>query len=288
MEATVRDVTTLAETPLWKPSRGRQLVEMLFQPLIWLLNRPAAAPLSRRIYDFALRCNGMAISTEGSQGVTHPEERFLRRVMGSLQGQVLLDVGANCGSYAAFLSRIAPTARIYAFEPHPATFSRLAALTGGTRVQAVQLAMGNVAGDTCLYDFRHSDGSTQASLDRGAVEIFDRDIVQHQVIATTLDEFLAAHDIEQVAFLKVDTEGFDLKVLQGAAQAIAARRIKLIQFEFIPANIATHVRMRDFFEALPGYDIYRLCLNGELLPLFPYDVKFCEIYVTQNLVAKPR
>jgi FkbM family methyltransferase len=288
MEGALPDVTTLAETPLWKPSRGRQFVETLFQPLIWLLNRPAAAPLSRRIYDFALRCNGMAIATEGSKGVTYPEERFLRRVVGSLQGQVLLDVGANCGSYAAFLARIAPTAMIYAFEPHPATFSRLVAMARGTRVQPLQLALGNRAGSACLYDFRQSDGSTQASLDRGAVEIFDKDIVQHEVVATTLDEFLAMQGIEQVAFLKIDTEGFDLKVLQGAAQAIAARRIKLIQFEFIPANIATHVRMRDFFEALPGYNIYRLCLNGELLPLFPYDVKFCEIYVTQNLVAKLR
>jgi hypothetical protein len=61
----------------------------------------------------------------------------------------------------------------------------------------------------------------------------------------------------------------------------------MIQFEFIPANIATAVRMRDFFDVLApgGYVLHRLCLNGELAPLGSYDVKRHEIYVTQILVA---
>jgi hypothetical protein len=74
-------------------------------------------------------------------------------------------------------------------------------------------------------------------------------------------------------------------VLRGARQAIADRRIKMIQFEFIAANIATGVSMRGFFDVLAGYDLYRLCLNGTLAPLGRYDVKRHEIYVTHNLVA---
>ncbi len=110
----------------------------------------------------------------------------------------------------------------------------------------------------------------------------------HRVEATTLDAFLDRHGIARVAFLKVDTEGHDLNVLRGAARSLAEGRIGLIQFEFIEANIATRVRMRDFFEALPGHRIHRLCLNGDLLPLEPYSPKRCEIYVNQNLVAVPR
>ena len=87
--------------------------------------------------------------------------------------------------------------------------------------------------------------------------------------------------------LKIDTEGHDLDVLRGARQAIARRAIKLIQFEFIPANVATRVFMRDFFNALAGYRLHRLCLNGDLLPLGNYDVKRCEVFVTHNLVAIP-
>ena len=61
----------------------------------------------------------------------------------------------------------------------------------------------------------------------------------------------------------------------------------MIQFEFIPANIATGATMHKFFEVLDGYRISRLCLNGDLLSLQPYNVKRCEIYVTHNLIAVP-
>jgi FkbM family methyltransferase len=277
------------ETPLWRGGgKAHRIIEAAFYPLFWALNRPAAAGLSRAIYDFALRCNGIAIDFPGRHELNIAEERFLRRAAPSLQRGVLLDVGANMGCYAAYLRKLAPDATIYAFEPHPATFARMSAQVSSCGVRPVRQALSDEAGITQLFDFEARDGSTQASLSRAAVEIFDSGVVGHEVTSTTLDAFLDAEGIQEVTFLKVDTEGFDLKVLRGAARAIREKRIRLLQFEFIPANIATHATMRDFFEALPGYDIYRICLNGELLPLFPYDVKRCEIYVTQNLIAKPR
>ena len=115
--------------------------------------------------------------------------------------------------------------------------------------------------------------------------LFSNDIVEHSTRCTTLDDFIKEQGIDTVTLLKIDTEGYDLNVLKGAVQAIAERRLHAIQFEFIPANIATHVSMRDFFDALPGYDLYRQCMNGDLLPLHHYDVKRCEIYVTHNIVA---
>ena len=110
----------------------------------------------------------------------------------------------------------------------------------------------------------------------------------HEVCVTTVDDYVAANGIARIDLLKIDTEGFDLAVLRGARAALARRIIGAIHFEFIPANIARHVTMRDVFEALEGYRIFRQCMNGGLTPLDPYDVKRCEIYVTQNLVALPR
>lgn len=40
-------------------------------------------------------------------------------------------------------------------------------------------------------------------------------------------------------------------------------------------------------EVLDGFHLYRLCLNGAVMPLRRYDVKRCEIYVTHNIVALP-
>ncbi|MBP0496118.1 FkbM family methyltransferase [Roseomonas indoligenes] len=274
-------------TAAWRDSFLRRAAARAAYPLIWAINRPSAAVLARAIYDFALRCNGIAINFKGQHGLNRAEERFLDSVAPRLQGGVLLDVGANYGSYADYLSRIAPTARIHAFEPHPRTFKRLAQHLSGKDVTLVQQALSDQPGELELFDFADGDGSTQASLSQEAVGFFADRMVRHAIQSTTLDDYMEQAGIDRVDFLKIDTEGFDLNVLKGAQRAIRDRRIGMIQFEFIPANIATRVTMRDFFAALPGYEIHRLCLNGSLLPLFPYDVKRCEIYVTQNLIALP-
>jgi FkbM family methyltransferase len=263
------------------------LLEALAYPLVRAINRPSGAWLGRAIYDFALRCNGIAITHAGRHGLTAAEEAFLLRHKAALQGGVLVDVGANVGTYSRFLHRLAPRARILAFEPHPATFARLERNLRGLPAEAFALALGEQGGMLDLYDFAAADGSTQASLSRAAVDLFSADIVAHRVGCARLDDVLRDAGVDRVALLKIDTEGHDLAVLRGAETAIRDRRIGLIQLEFVPANIATRVTMRDIFAALPGYDIFRLCMNGALLPLGPYDVKRCEIYVTQNLVARP-
>jgi len=165
----------------------------------------------------------------------------------------VFDVGANVGTYTQALLRLAPGVEIHAFEPHPSTFTRLAERMAGQKVTLRHQAISDHEAMLELYDFALADGSTQASLSREAVAIFDGDIVAHPVRATTIDAYMAETGIAHLALLKIDTEGLDLKVLQGAQRAIRERRIARIQFEFVPANIATHTTMRDMFEALPGY-----------------------------------
>lgn len=278
--------TTATTTPLWRDSRAKRLLAAVTYPIFYGLNRPAFQGLNNAIYDFALRCNGVAINFKGSHGLTVGEERFLQRYLPCSNG-ALFDVGANHGAYARVLHAFAPQAPIYAFEPHPRTFAHLQATATLPNVTLINQAMGGWDGTMTLFDMAADDGSTQASLSRDAVAMFSNDVVEHVITCVTFDGFVERHGIGQVALLKIDTEGHDLDVLKGASRAIAAKRISAIQFEFIPANIATHVSMRDFFDALPGYRLHRLCMNGGLLPLPSYDVKRCEIYVTHNIVALP-
>jgi FkbM family methyltransferase len=269
----------------WRNSPAKRFIAALAVPLVYAVNRPAMASFSRAFYDLALRFNGIAINFKGRHGLTAGEERFLARHLNARERGLLVDVGANGGAYAKCLRALCPAARIVAFEPHPATFALLTANTVDDRIELVNRAVGATPGRLELHDFADADGSTQASLSREAVALFTGNIVSHEVACTTIDDFMADTGTQEIAFLKIDTEGFDLDVLHGAAQAIARRAIRTIQFEFIPANVARRIFMRDFFAALPGYSLHRLCLNGELLPLLEYDVKSCEIFVTHNLVA---
>jgi len=280
-----RAATTIAAR---HDSRKMRIMAALTYPIFYVLNRPAFSRLNNAFYDFALRCNGIAINFKGDHGLTVGEENFLKRHLKSDGTGILLDVGANSGMYTVFMHGVAPNARIFSFEPHPKTFKLLQQNATLPNVTLVNEAMGAESGAMMLFDMAAEDGSTQASLSRDAVALFSNDIVEHSTQCTTLDEFIEEQGIDTVTLLKIDTEGYDLNVLKGAVQAIAAQRIRAIQFEFIPANIATHVSMRDFFDVLPNYDLYRQCMNGDLLPLRHYDVKRCEIYVTHNIIALPQ
>ncbi len=276
-------------TRMARSSRLKRLVTAAAFPVFYVLNRPSLGWLAHVLYDFALRCNGVAINFPGRHELTIGEERFLRARLSGGVAKVLFDVGANHGAYSRYLRALAPGATIYAFEPHPRSFAILGDRLGqDADTKLLNLAVSDAAGEMQLFDFAGDDGSTQASLDQAAEHLFSPDTVAHDVRVTTIDAFMAEHAIAHIDLLKIDTEGFDLAVLRGARGALRARAIGAIQFEFIPANIARHVTMRDFFQVLDGYRLYRLCMNGGLMKLARYDVKWCEIYVTQNLVALPQ
>jgi len=280
--------THSVQTSLWQPTKLRSFLAKVAYPVFWVLNRPSMTWFGDLVYDFALRCNGIAINFGGNEGLTRAEEHFLYRHADRLRGGVLIDVGANHGAYARLLHKLAPAARVIAFEPHPATFALLRdRMVDSPAVELINKVVGDQIGQLKLYDFRFDDGSSQASLNASAVALYSNDIVEHVVDCTTIDEFMAEAGITRIDFLKIDTEGHDLSVLKGARKALRERRIGMIQFEFIPANIATGATMHGFFEVLEGYRISRICLNGELRPLGAYDVKRCEIYVTHNLIATP-
>ena len=272
-------------TPQFTNGVCKRFVTFLAFPVFYALNRPSLQVLAEIAYDFVLRWNGFAIGFPGWHGLSHAEERFLSRRLPGIKDGVLFDVGANHGAYTRLLRRLSPESRIHAFEPHPKTFAALQQRAAGPRTTLVNMAVSESSGTMQLHDFAEADGSTQASLAQAAVGMFDHDTVSHTVEATTIDAYMAKAGIAAIDLLKIDTEGFDLNVLRGAKGALDRGAIKVIQFEIIPADIAMRVTMRDFFEILHNYKLFRLCLNGDLMPLRRYDVKRCEIYVTHNIIA---
>lgn len=275
----------------WKSSRLNSLIETAMTPALYLLNRPSLARFNQLIHEFALRCNGIGNNVEGASSLTRAEERFLDSTKSFFANGLVLDVGANAGDYARHIRSLAPAARIIAFEPHPRTFGQLQQAAAAASFEALNMAMSDTPGTAQLYDFPDHDGSTQASLDSRVIMLHGGQVpVAHDVACTTLDAFAAEAGLAVIDLLKIDTEGFDLNVLRGALQLLEQKRIRMIHFEFIGSNIVRRVNMHDFFGVFDGcgYDMFRICLNGELLPLGPYSPKFHEIFVRHNLVALPR
>jgi hypothetical protein len=78
------------------------------------------------------------------------------------------------------------------------------------------------------------------------------------VNVTTIDHFLQAENIGKVGILKIDVEGFDLKVLKGARKALAAKNIEFILVECGFYNDNPHlISLDDFRDFLLPYG-YRI------------------------------
>ena len=118
-------------TGVYRESPLKRLVIGLAFPVFLLLNRPSLQWFARAVYDFALRCNGIAINFPGRHQLSIGEERFIAAHLDGAPPGILFDIGANHGAYALYLRRVSPQSTIYAFEPHPRTFATLQARLAG-------------------------------------------------------------------------------------------------------------------------------------------------------------
>ena len=105
-------------------------------------------------------------------------------------------------------------------------------------------------------------------------------IVVNQV---KLDSFCEQQMIDEVDFLKIDVEGGELEVLRGASNLLEEKKIKVIQFEFNAMNVLSRSFLKDFYNILGGYAIFRLLPDG-LVALGAWNPAN-EIFRYQNLVA---
>ena len=129
----------------------------------------------------------------------------------------IVDIGANLGLTAALL---APRAsRLLAIEPNPATADHLEfnlRLNGLTNVTIARTALGEGEGDIAFQADAFSAGSHIAN------DSFNKPSIT--VPLTTLDSLAAAHGFDDIGFIKLDVEGYERQVLQGAAATIARCR----------------------------------------------------------------
>jgi FkbM family methyltransferase len=183
-------------------------------------------------------------------------------------GDITFDVGAHAGIYSVLLSRLCgSTGRVWAFEPVPDTYWRLRetlALNRCENVIPVRAAVfeKNGIAKMNLFEPEYSEWNTfgkPSFFTPEGAPIPPRESIE--VPARTLDQFCDAEKIERINFLKVDVEGFELKVFDGAQRLLEEHRIDFICFEVSKVPLkGAGVESRQIFEALEthGYSSYEL------------------------------
>lgn len=264
---------------------------MMKQAAIRLYKRTLVRRAFYRFHHALLNIGLWGVGALNSEDATLSGEdhflRQLRRYLPLADDLVIWDVGAHTGAYATRARRYHPAARIYAFEPHPATFQQLLRATRRARVMALELALSDTPGTATLFD-RAAGGSTHASLHRAVIEaVHHAPALTSAVRVTTVDQL--AHDLhlKRINLLKIDAEGSELRIVQGAGRLLAAGAIDALQFEFNEMNTVSRAFLRDFSDLLAGYDLYRLLPDG-LVALADQPIFLREIFAYQNIVALRR
>jgi FkbM family methyltransferase len=149
--------------------------------------------------------------------------------------QTFFDVGANIGQTAQEALKAFPEARIFSFEPHPIAFKRLGNSISSDRASLHQLALGEQSGEVKLYEYGSGDGGSLINSlvpDARYPIQFKHSASECIVQCSTVDQFCIANNVQRIDVLKIDTEGFDLFVMKGAARMLQERRIGFIYTEF--------------------------------------------------------
>ncbi|HEY5079980.1 MAG TPA: FkbM family methyltransferase [Opitutaceae bacterium] len=129
-----------------------------------------------------------------------------------------LDIGANIG-YFSLLAAITGGARVVAFEPQRPIAELLSRSVAhnrvGDRVRVEQLALSNAPATMRMTSCPGNTGHAQlARPDDAAAQPYPVPVV-------VLDEWLAANPVGAVSVCKIDTEGSEVRVLEGMARLLA-------------------------------------------------------------------
>lgn len=189
---------------------------------------------------------------------------------------IIFDVGANIGQSAASYVRKMEKALVYSFEPNPKVYEVLNSLRDD-RITCFNFGLSNFDGPID-FNLNELDGtSSLLDLTKKAPDNWDimklKNGTTTKLFFRTLDSILDELGLENIDYMKIDVQGAEWMVLDGAVNAIKSKKIFLIQMEYIyietysdTKNMAYYL---DFFE-LNGYrlvSIFDFSWNsrGELL-----------------------
>ncbi|MEI0549071.1 FkbM family methyltransferase [Brachyspira intermedia] len=198
---------------------------------------------------------------------------------------VIFDVGANVGNYTKELvNNFGNNCIIHSFEPVKKTFEKLSENNFGNNVILHNFAFSSTEGVSKIYI--NSEISELASLSKRRLDHFNIYMdIEENIKLKTIDNFCSENDINNIFFLKMDVEGYELEVLKGAENMLNNNSIEHLQFEFGGCNIDTRTFFQDFWYLLKDkYNIYRIVKDG-LYNISNYE-ETLEIFITTNYFAE--
>ena len=151
----------------------------------------------------------------------------------------VVDAGCRWG-FANRWEELSPNTRLIGFEPDPEEFERLSKAYASRReVRVVGVALGSAAGSLRLRVVREPGSESFYPLDP-LLDVFDLpesagEVVRElEVPVTTLDMWCGENEVDRVDVLKLDVQGHELEILNGAHEVLRSARAVEVEVCFNP------------------------------------------------------
>ncbi|MDG6895652.1 FkbM family methyltransferase [Volucribacter amazonae] len=157
----------------------------------------------------------------------------------------IVEVGANLGLHTIPLAKKANKGKLFCFEPQRIIFQLLCGnitMNNLTNVYAYQQGVGREQSKCEIHSTNYNEswnyGSFSLDKSFSTEQDYQGEIETEQVDIICLDKHQQINQLDSLTLLKVDAEGFDLQVLQGAEKVIAKYQpIIFIEAHFYQAPV---------------------------------------------------
>lgn len=196
--------------------------------------------------------------------IPDPERFFVERCL-TKKSAVAFDIGANVGAFSCLIASSGHS--VHSFEPIPETFCRLKnnvksnGLLDRCRLNCLAVGRGR---ELVTFHIQENSPATNHIVVRG--EEPNGKASSTQIVAVIdLDGYCQSQNVESIDFLKIDVEGMEPYVLQGACALLKERKIAAMLIEICPGNLrAVGFSPADLYREfeIAGYSPYVLKDDG--------------------------
>jgi FkbM family methyltransferase len=153
--------------------------------------------------------------------------RDMAKLLPDFDPKVIIDVGANVGLWTLDAVRELSPASVYCFEPVPAAFVKLTKrYENDYRIKCFHAAVGDTNG------FVTVEAKYESSTNK-VVTCEEKLPGDHylNVPVIRLDDFAVSENLRSISVLKIDAEGYDLRVLRGAQKLLKSGLAEMVYVE---------------------------------------------------------
>ena len=247
-----------------------------------LLGGPWGERISYNLARVGLHGLGMAVPFDLENS---GEKRLYSFLLKRIPQPDCLDVGANVGDFTTMLAQLGAKS-IIAIEPVQETFERLVKNTDRfSNVKRLCCAVGERDEQITIDVFEDQKLSALSSRDLRVTDLAHESHRTETVPLRSIDS-LVEENGWHFDIIKIDVEGFELEVLEGASGLLARDPPTVVQFEFNAHHGRRGHHLTRLTGMLPGYDVYRIA--PRCLRRVDPNHYLSSVFVYQNILAVRR